>query len=167
MSFHKASKGKAVKVLVSVDKIKFDPADDATKEFNPDKIVYEIYQDSFLVQTLSPHDRPNCFVYLTPAILADPNAVIRVVAKESSMTDAQGEIAHVGCISFNVEYFRTLPVEKYGKNLQQWITLFDDAEDDEFDGELGDDDEEMPMMRVNFEVQANEDRGVASPRRSA
>jgi hypothetical protein len=32
------------------------------------------------------------------------------------------------------------------------ITLFDDVEDDEFDGELGEDDEELPMIRTKFTI---------------
>jgi len=30
--------------------------------------------------------------------------------------------------------------------------LFDDVEDDEFDGDLGEDDEEMPMIRTKFTI---------------
>jgi len=43
-----------------------------------------------------------------------------------------------------------MPVEQQGVNQVQWITLFDDAEDDEYDGDFGEDDEELPMIRVQF-----------------
>jgi len=33
------------------------------------------------------------------------------------------------------------------------VTLFDDVEDDDFDGELGEDDEEMPMVVCGFAVE--------------
>lgn len=33
------------------------------------------------------------------------------------------------------------------------MTLFDDVEDDDFDGELGEDDEEMPMVVCGFTVE--------------
>jgi len=42
------------------------------------------------------------------------------------------------------------------KQFQQWITLFDDVEDDEFDGELGDDDEELPMINCSFVILTDE-----------
>jgi len=34
--------------------------------------------------------------------------------------------------------------------------LFDDVDDDEFDGELGEDDEEMPMIFTTFTVNLEE-----------
>ena len=43
-----------------------------------------------------------------------------------------------------------MPSENLGQNLTQWITLFDDTEDDEYDGDFGEDDEELPMIRVSF-----------------
>ena len=43
-----------------------------------------------------------------------------------------------------------MPAENLGQNMTQWITLFDDTEDDEYDGDFGEDDEELPMIRVNF-----------------
>ena len=36
----------------------------------------------------------------------------------------------------------------------QWITLFDDQDDDEFDGDLGEDDEELPMVKTYFNLTA-------------
>jgi len=33
-----------------------------------------------------------------------------------------------------------------------WVTLFDDMEDDNFDGNLGEDDDELPRIYCNFEV---------------
>jgi hypothetical protein len=32
--------------------------------------------------------------------------------------------------------------------MTQWITIFDDVDDDDFDGEFNEDDEEMPLIRV-------------------
>jgi len=34
--------------------------------------------------------------------------------------------------------------------------LFDDQDDDEYDGDLGEDDEELPMLRAHFTVTADE-----------
>ena len=35
---------------------------------------------------------------------------------------------------------------------QQWITLFEHEEDDEYDGEMGLNDDEKPMLEVRFEI---------------
>jgi hypothetical protein len=32
--------------------------------------------------------------------------------------------------------------------MTQWITIFDDVDDDDFDGEFTEDDEELPLIRV-------------------
>jgi hypothetical protein len=37
-------------------------------------------------------------------------------------------------------------------SLKHWITLFDDVDDDGFDGELGEDDEELPMILTTFQL---------------
>ena len=34
----------------------------------------------------------------------------------------------------------------------QWITLFDHLDDDEYDGEMGDNDDEVPMIKCRFEI---------------
>ena len=38
------------------------------------------------------------------------------------------------------------------KVYKQWITLFDDPEDDEFDGDLEVDDEDLPKIHVSFSI---------------
>ena len=50
-----------------------------------------------------------------------------------------------GCISFDKETDFT---DCQGQEISQWITLFDDAEDDVYDGTLGEDDEEGPRVLV-------------------
>lgn len=61
-------------------------------------------------------------------------------------------LPQVGTISLNVEYFRNVAFSQYGDTFTQWITLFDDVDDDEFDGDLGEDDEELPMIKTTFRV---------------
>lgn len=61
-------------------------------------------------------------------------------------------LPQVGTISLNVEYFRNVTMSQYGETFTQWITLFDDVDDDEFDGDLGEDDEELPMIKTTFMV---------------
>jgi hypothetical protein len=41
--------------------------------------------------------------------------------------------------------------------------LFDDVDDDEFDGELGEDDEEMPMIRTAITVEEAPLESTPSP----
>ena len=38
----------------------------------------------------------------------------------------------------------------------QWITLFEHEEDDEYDGEMGVNDDEQPMLRICFDICQNE-----------
>ena len=38
------------------------------------------------------------------------------------------------------------------KEYRQWITLFDSPEDDEFDGELEENDEDLPRIEVTFSI---------------
>ena len=66
-------------------------------------------------------------------------------------------LPQVGTISLNVEYFRNVTLSQYGDTFTQWITLFDDVDDDEFDGDLGEDDEELPMIKTTFQVQVIEE----------
>jgi hypothetical protein len=40
-----------------------------------------------------------------------------------------------------------------GNQWTEWITLFDDTEDDEFDGDFGEDDEELPMIKATMKVE--------------
>lgn len=54
-----------------------------------------------------------------------------------------------GCISFDKETDFT---ECHVQELTQWITLFDDAEDDVYDGVLGEDDEEGPRVLISFKM---------------
>lgn len=37
---------------------------------------------------------------------------------------------------------------------KQWITLFDHIDDDEYDGEMGENDDEAPRVRFVFDITA-------------
>ena len=39
-----------------------------------------------------------------------------------------------------------------GQEWNQWVTLFDDPSDDLFDGELGEDDEDVPRIHLTFKL---------------
>ena len=48
--------------------------------------------------------------------------------------------------------------------MTQSITLFDEVDDDDFDGELGEDDEEMPMIECGFTInQVGQKESTPSP----
>lgn len=44
------------------------------------------------------------------------------------------------------------PDTKYNTPYKQWLTLFDSTDDDEFDGVLGDDDEEFPKILCTITI---------------
>ena len=45
---------------------------------------------------------------------------------------------------------------------QQWITLFEHEEDDEYDGEMGINDDEKPMIEIRFEICQDEPLAIVS-----
>jgi len=94
-------------------------------------------------------------------LLSDSSSRLKIPLKESSLklqlilkSLGEGEDT-LGSVSMNVqEYFIQMP------NLiqSQWITLFDDIDDDMYDGTLGDDDEELPRILIKFETQEITDK---------
>lgn len=98
-------------------------------------------------------------------------SVIRLIAKDITMcpNNRPGKginddlDARVGTISLNKEYFIDVPSNSYGKPFKQNITLFDEVDDDDFDGELNEDDEEMPMIQCIFTVNDNKPLSTAAP----
>ena len=58
----------------------------------------------------------------------------------------------VGSISFDqMQYFAPSTIE-LGREYKQWITVFDDPEDDSYDGLFGENDEEQPRILVSFQL---------------
>ena len=57
-------------------------------------------------------------------------------------------------MSFKVEsYFGSAQeMSVCGERYVQWITIFDHPDDDQYDGFLGEDDEESPRIKVEFVV---------------
>ena len=142
-----------ISLTICVDQIQFDPADDVTKGFNPATVVHYIYLNQDLLKVLKPQQEanPNVVAQISADQLANPTNVVRIISKDTALKQGS-DFAQVGTISLNLEYFKNVPKEKYGQTFQQQITLFDDIEDDEFDGDLGEDDEELPMIRTRFTV---------------
>jgi hypothetical protein len=81
-------------------------------------------------------------------VLDDATNVIRLIARDHGLKTDDGEFAQVGCVSLNIEYFKNHNV---GSTFTQWLTLFDETNDDEYDGDLGEDDEELPMIKAKFD----------------
>ena len=54
----------------------------------------------------------------------------------------------VGSISIPQDIFYMAGESKH----QQWITLFDHIDDDEYDGEMGENDDEQPRVLFTFDL---------------
>ena len=67
----------------------------------------------------------------------------------------------IGCISFSPSVF----IAAKGRKVAHWITLFDSFEDDEYDGDLIEDDDEKPRILFHFSVDEmkDEELSVANP----
>ena len=60
----------------------------------------------------------------------------------------EDEVKH-GSVSIPIEtYFGENSEHSLSKQYSQWITLFDHPDDDEYDGNLEEDDEEIPRVHV-------------------
>lgn len=162
----------AARILtISVNDIKFDPEDEITPQLKKDSIVYYFYLNKdMLGQSSLQNGYQSLQIQLSSKVLNDASNVVRIIAKDHSLTVEGGEFMQVGTISINCEhYLKSFPDNNLGKQFTQWITLFDDTEDDEFDGELAEDDEELPMVRASLKIDkqtAPVTRAMASPRRT-
>ena len=130
--------------------------------------MVQVFQDEVHMADLKTNDDSPYFqnlrqyyVFEFPdAFAQSQKSVIRLIAKDITMcpnnTPGRGINddldARVGTISFNKEYFMDVPQNSFGKPFKQNITLFDEVDDDDFDGELNEDDEEMPMIQCIFTV---------------
>jgi len=83
--------------------------------------------------------------------------MLRIISKDKSLCPKQtpgkginDDIeVRVGTIAFKLDEFKSQGISD-DQTVSQWITLFDDVEDDEYDGDFGEDDEELPMMHVSL-----------------
>jgi len=73
-----------------------------------------------------------------------PDEVLRVVIQDKT---AENTSELIYTISFPIQgYFMSEDQMDYGATYNTAITLFDDADDDIFDGTFGQDDDEEPML---------------------
>lgn len=156
---------------ICVDDIKFDPEDELTPKFNKDSVHYYVYLNTDMIgQSSKQNNFKNILVQLSAKALNDASTVLRITARDHGLTQESGEFVQIGTISINCEqYFKSFPEQNFGSSFVQWITLFDDAEDDEFDGEIAEDDEELPMVRATLIVEKSQipkgTKAMVSPRR--
>lgn len=72
-------------VTVLVDKITFDPDDEVTQAFHPEHCCFYIMENLETMAVLKPGDGPAKLI-LSEATLNDPNAVLRLLVKDHSMS---------------------------------------------------------------------------------
>eukprot|EP00347_Sterkiella_histriomuscorum_P003031 403365858 len=65
----------------------------------------------------------------------------------------------IGSISIPQEIFYMAGESKH----RQWITLFDHLDDDEYDGEMGENDDEQPRVLFTFEIAFEQDKPKSQP----
>jgi len=83
---------------------------------------------------------------MVPLRAAKPEEVVRVIVQNLDDEEFFGSIS--------------VPLKKYFLNetiiknheYTQWMTLFDDPEDDEFDGDLEEDDPDFPKILITFSI---------------
>ena len=155
-------------LTISVDNVQFDPEDQAF-DFKQESCVYYVFLNHDLIGQTSKTGSKDVQFELTPKVLNDSTNVIRFIAKDHGCPLEDGDFAQIGTISLQMDYFKNIPENLFGQKYAQWITLFDDADDDEFDGELGEDDEELPMIKTYIQVgkvsQQQKVQSLASPKR--
>lgn len=140
-------------VSINVNDVKFDPEDELGTSFKQQTCVFYVYLNNILKGTTKYSDaQSSVSITLPPNVLADQTNVIRIIARDHGITLPNGDFAQVGTISLNIDYVKNVQEQNFGNTFTQWITLFDDPEDDEYDGDLGEDDEELPMIKTNMVI---------------
>lgn len=124
-------------LFLQVSDIEFEPDMNITKE----QIGVYVHLDSKLIDVV---------------VLGDTNSKLKIPLKESAQTlqfivKSLGEAdTFHGSISFPLkEYFLAMP----NLSTSHWVTLFDDMNDDLYDGNLGENDEELPRIYCHFDLQ--------------
>ena len=76
--------------------------------------------------------------------LFDTSKKLQVIVKRVGVEDAQ----RFGSVSFHLKKLAS----GVGNTYMQWVTLFDDMHDDMYDGQLGEDDWELPRILIEYSV---------------
>lgn len=126
---------------VKIQDIDFEPGtqDDKDKE----EVGFYTYRNMKFIDCAdleSPH------TVMVPLRNAKPEEVVRLIVQNLEDEEFFGSIA--------------IPLKKYflhenvikNHEYTQWMTLFDDPEDDEYDGDLEDNDPDHPKILVSFSI---------------
>ena len=146
----------SLKLKVGIDNIRFDPADETTQKFRAASTIYQLYLDTEYQGAID--SSTGSHVLSLPPDFIMRNGAVRIIAKDQAQcprgagTGVNDDIdARIGTISIKAADFAD--AHRSGvPDWSEWITLFDDIEDDDFDGEFGIDDEEMPMINCAFSL---------------
>lgn len=115
--------------------------------------------------------QPEATLQLPDSFMASPKSVVRLIVKDvmhcpgnqPGMGVNDDVDARVGTISFNKEYFQDIQPANFGRPYKQNITLFDEVDDDDFDGEFNEDDEELPIVRCEFVINDKQTADETTP----
>ena len=81
--------------------------------------------------------------------------MVRIVARDGLSSEDPVKQTHIGSISFGIKKY--LGEVALGEKFTKWITLFEDELDDEYDGDFQEDDHELPMILVSFQISQTSD----------
>jgi hypothetical protein len=148
----KTGKTMAPTILVEVHDIEFEPGPEIEKA----EVGFYLHRNMKFVDSAAFED-PH--VMRCPMRNAKAQECVRVIVQNTQDDDFYGSI------SLNVANYLIGSSTKQNTPYRQWLTLFDSVEDDEFDGVLGEDDEEYPKVLVTVTV-IQEEVGFNSVNRS-
>ena len=121
--------------------IDFEPGihDEKDKE----EVGFYVYRNMKFVDC---SDLEDPHTVMVPLRNAKPEEVVRIIVQNLDDEEFFGSIS--------------VPLKKYFLNdtvlknheYKQWITLFDDPEDDEYDGDLEENDEDHPKLHISFAI---------------
>lgn len=123
----------AKNLAITVHKLQFKEDEDEIED-----ISCCLFLDTKLVEIVNLSFQEN--LVLVP--LKSPKQHLQLIFKRKSDPEI------LGCISIVFDSFTGLDFGIYS----QWLTLFDDPEDDIFDGDIGQDDLECPRAYVTFQL---------------
>jgi len=116
------------------------------ENFQLSQIICEVHQDS-LREPIAQLEELNNFTTIISNLSS--NDIVQFIFKDYENHSLKEKI--IGSISFD---FSNL-LKSTDKKVSQWVTLFDDLEDDLFDGEFGVDDVESPRFYIHVEMLQN------------
>ena len=126
---------------VRVHDIDFEPGEHDSKD--KEEVGFYTYRNMKFVDC-SDLEEPHTI--MVPLRNAKPQEVVRVIVQN------QDDDEFFGSISVPLKkYFLSDTLVK-NHEYKQWITLFDDPEDDEYDGDFEVDDEDHPKIQVSFAI---------------